>query len=60
MSEASQGVLTHSSRGQGLGRASPMLERAYLGRPDSESGKFYVQNVRREIPYNIVFAEFSV
>jgi hypothetical protein len=26
------------------------MERAYLGRPDSESGEFYVQNVRREIP----------
>jgi hypothetical protein len=30
------------------------MERAYLGRPDSESGGFYVENVRREIPYNFV------
>jgi hypothetical protein len=36
------------------------MERAYLGRPDLESGKFYVQNVRREIPYNFVIEEFSV
>jgi hypothetical protein len=34
------------------------MERAYLGRPDSESGEFYVQNVRREIPYNFVIEEF--
>jgi hypothetical protein len=36
------------------------MERAYLDRPDSESGEFYVQNVRREIPYNFVIEEFSV
>jgi hypothetical protein len=36
------------------------MRAAYLGRPDSESGKFYVQNVRREIPYYFVFEEFSV
>jgi hypothetical protein len=36
------------------------MERAYLGRPDSESGKFYIQNVRLEIPYNFVVEEFSV
>jgi hypothetical protein len=30
------------------------MERAYLGRPDSESGEFYIQNVRRKIPYNFV------
>jgi hypothetical protein len=36
------------------------MKRAYLGRPDSESGEFYVQNVRREIPYNFVIEEFSV
>jgi hypothetical protein len=36
------------------------MEQAYLGRPDSESGEFYVQNVRREIPYNFVIEEFSV
>jgi hypothetical protein len=35
-------------------------EWAYLGHSDSESGEFYVQNVRREIPYNFVFEEFSV
>jgi hypothetical protein len=36
------------------------MERAYLGCPDSESGEFYVQNVRREIPYNFVVEEFFV
>jgi hypothetical protein len=36
------------------------MERAYLGRPYLESGKFYVQNSRREIPYNFVVEEFSV
>jgi hypothetical protein len=36
------------------------MERAYLGRSDTESGEFYVQNVRREIPYNFVIEEFSV
>jgi hypothetical protein len=36
------------------------MERAYLSRPDSESGEFYVQIVRREIPYNFVVEEFSV
>jgi hypothetical protein len=36
------------------------MEWAYLGRPDSESGEFYVQNVRREIFYNFVIEEFSV
>jgi hypothetical protein len=36
------------------------MERAYLGRTDPESGEFYVQNVRREIPYNFVIEEFSV
>jgi hypothetical protein len=36
------------------------MERAYLGRSDSESGEFYVQNVRREIPYNFLIEEFSV
>jgi hypothetical protein len=36
------------------------MEWAYLGRPDSESGEFYVQNVRHEIPYNFVIEEFSV
>jgi hypothetical protein len=36
------------------------MERAYLGRPDSESGEFYVQNIRREISYNFVIQEFSV
>jgi hypothetical protein len=36
------------------------IERAYLGCPDSESGEFYVQNVRREIPYNFITEEFSV
>jgi hypothetical protein len=36
------------------------MERVYLGRLDSESGEFYVQNVRREIPYNFVIEEFSV
>jgi hypothetical protein len=41
----------------------PILGRngvAYLGSPDSESGEFYVQNVRREIPYNFVIEEFFV
>jgi hypothetical protein len=36
------------------------MEQAYLGRPYSESGEFYVQNVDREIPYNFVIEEFSV
>jgi hypothetical protein len=36
------------------------MERAYIGRPDLESGEFYVQNIRREIPYNFVIEEFSV
>jgi hypothetical protein len=36
------------------------MERAYLGRLDLESGEFYNQNVRREIPYNFVIEEFSV
>jgi hypothetical protein len=36
------------------------IEWAYLDRPDSESGEFYVQNVRREIPYNFIIEEFSV
>jgi hypothetical protein len=36
------------------------MERAYLGRPDSESGEFYVQIIRREISYNFVIEEFSV
>jgi hypothetical protein len=36
------------------------MERAYLGRSDSESGEFYVQNIRREITYNFVIEEFSV
>jgi hypothetical protein len=36
------------------------MERVYLGHPDSESGEFYLQNVRREIPYNFVIEEFSV
>jgi hypothetical protein len=36
------------------------MERAFLGCLDSESGEFYVQNVRREIPYNFVFEELSV
>jgi hypothetical protein len=36
------------------------MDRAYLGCPDSESGEFYVQNVRREIAYNFVVEEFSV
>jgi hypothetical protein len=34
------------------------MERAYLGHSDSESGEFYVQNVRREIPYNFVLKSF--
>jgi hypothetical protein len=33
------------------------MEGAYLGHPYSKSGEFYVQNIRREIPYN---EEFSV
>jgi hypothetical protein len=36
------------------------MERAYLGRPNLESGEFYIQNVRHEIPYNFVIKEFSV
>jgi hypothetical protein len=36
------------------------MERAYLGRPESESGEFYVQKVHREIPYDFVIEEFSV
>jgi hypothetical protein len=36
------------------------MERAYLGRPDLESGEFYVQNVYREILYIFVIEEFSV
>jgi hypothetical protein len=36
------------------------MEQAYLGRPDSESGEFYVQNFHREIRYNFVTEEFSV
>jgi hypothetical protein len=36
------------------------MEWAYLDRPDSESGEFYVQNVHPEIPYNFVIEEFSV
>jgi hypothetical protein len=36
------------------------MERAYLDRPASESGEFYIQNVRCEIPYNFVIEEFSV
>jgi hypothetical protein len=36
------------------------MERAYLGRMDLESGKFYDQNVRRKIPYNFVIEEFSI
>jgi hypothetical protein len=36
------------------------MEWVYLGRPESQSGEFYVQNVRREIPYNFVIEEFSV
>jgi hypothetical protein len=36
------------------------MERVYLGRPELESGEFYVQNVHREIPYNFVIEEFSV
>jgi hypothetical protein len=30
------------------------MEWAYLGHPDSESGEFYVQSIRHEIPYNFV------
>jgi hypothetical protein len=36
------------------------MERAYLGRPNLESGEFYAQIVRREISYNFVIEEFSV
>jgi hypothetical protein len=36
------------------------MERAYLSRPDLESGEFYVQDIHREIPYNFVIEEFSV
>jgi hypothetical protein len=36
------------------------MERAYLGYSDSELGEFYVENIRREIPYNFVIEEFSV
>jgi hypothetical protein len=36
------------------------MEQAYLSRWDLESGKFYVQNVRHEIPYNFVVEEFYV
>jgi hypothetical protein len=36
------------------------MERAYLGHPDSESGEFYVQNIRRESLYNFVIEKFSV
>jgi hypothetical protein len=36
------------------------MEWAYLGRPDSKSGEFYIQNVHREIAYNFVIEEFSV
>jgi hypothetical protein len=36
------------------------MEQAYLGRPDTESGELYVQNFRREIPYNFVIEKFSV
>jgi hypothetical protein len=36
------------------------MEQPYLGRPDSELGEFYVQNGRREIPYNFVVEEFSI
>jgi hypothetical protein len=36
------------------------MERAYLARLDSESGEFYIQNVRREISYNFVIEEFSI
>jgi hypothetical protein len=38
-----------------MAQAWSAMERAHLGRPDLESGEFYVQNVRREIPYNFVF-----
>jgi hypothetical protein len=37
-----------------------VMERAYLGRMYLESGEFYIQNVRREIPYNFVIEKFSV
>jgi hypothetical protein len=36
------------------------MERAYFGRPNSELGEFYIQNVRHEIPCNFVIEEFSV
>jgi hypothetical protein len=36
------------------------MEQTYLSPPDSESGEFYIQNVRREIPYNFVIEEFSI
>jgi hypothetical protein len=36
------------------------MKRAYLGRPDWELGEFYVQDVRREMPYNFVIEEFSI
>jgi hypothetical protein len=36
------------------------MEQAYLGLPHLESGEFYVQNVRHEIPYNFVIEEFFV
>jgi hypothetical protein len=36
------------------------MKRAYVGRLDSKLGEFYVQNIRREIPYNFVIEEFSV
>jgi hypothetical protein len=34
------------------------VDRAYLGRPDSESVKFYVQNIPREISNNFVVGSF--
>jgi hypothetical protein len=36
------------------------VDRAYLGRPNSESVKFYVQNVPCEISNNFMVGEFSV
>jgi hypothetical protein len=36
------------------------MEQAYLDRMDSESGEFYIQNIRRKIPYNFVIEEFSI
>jgi hypothetical protein len=36
------------------------MEQTYLGRLESESGEFYVQNIHREIIYNFVIVEFSV